>query len=143
VVASNDQRQYRRDLGPGVIPVVEMCCCEAQPSDDLLRAYLLIKSTELTELFRDGHALQVLVVAYRLKVPTYQEQIDFIAVSRLEISDVLVNSVQLAVTTSLDRNLPIVRCGRSLAGLELAFILEIAEIEVEVKKHHAINHTME
>ena len=93
MVASDDQRQHRRDLDPGVIPVVEMHCCEAQPPDDLSRAYPLIKPAELAELFWDGHALQILVVAYSLKVPAYQEQIDFIVVSLLEISDVLINSV--------------------------------------------------
>lgn len=70
------------------------------------------------------------MVAYRLKVPTYQEQVDFIVVLRLESGDMLVNRVQLAVATSFDRNLLIVRCGNNVAYLELAFILRIAEIGV-------------
>lgn len=71
------------------------------------------------------------MVAYCLKIPAYQEQIDFVVVSRLETNDMLVNRVQLPVATSFDCNLLIVRCGGGLADLELAFILRIAGIEVE------------
>jgi len=71
------------------------------------------------------------VVAYCLKIPAYQEQIDFVVVSRLETNDMLVNRVQLPVATSFNCNLLIVRCGGGLVGLELAFILKIAGIEVE------------
>lgn len=70
------------------------------------------------------------MVAYRLEVPAYQEQVDFVVVSRLETDDMLVNRVQLAVATSFDRNLLIVRRGDNAADLELAFILETAEIKV-------------
>jgi hypothetical protein len=92
--------------------------------------YLLVEPTELAELIRDGHTLQVLVVAYCLKVPAHQEQIYFVVVLRFEASDMLVNRIQLAVATSFNRNLPIVRYGGNLADLELTFILKIAEIEV-------------
>ena len=68
-------------------------CCEAQLSDEWVWAYLLIKGTELAKFVRDRHALQVLVIPYRLKVPAHQEQVYFVVVSRLKISDVLVNSV--------------------------------------------------
>lgn len=71
-----------------------------------------------------------MLVAYRLEVPAYQEQVDFVVVSRLETDDMLVNRVQLAVATSFDRNLLIVRRGDNAADLELAFILETAEIKV-------------
>jgi len=67
-----------------------MCCREAQLSGNLLRTYLLVKAAELAEFFRDGHTLQVLVVAYRLEIPAYQEQIDFVLVSRFETSDMLI-----------------------------------------------------
>ena len=70
------------------------------------------------------------MVAYRLEVPAYQEQVDFVVVSRLETDDMLVNRVQLPVATSFDRNLLIVRRGDNAADLELAFILETAEIKV-------------
>lgn len=74
------------------------------------------------------------MVAYRLKIPTYQEHVDLVIVLRLETRDMFVNRVQLAVATSLDCNLFIVRCCGSVADLGLAFILKIAEIEVETEE---------
>jgi len=70
-----------------------MRCREAQLSGNLLQTYLLVKAAELAEFFGDGHTLQVLVVAYRLEVPAYQEQIDLVVVSRFETSNVLIYRV--------------------------------------------------
>lgn len=70
------------------------------------------------------------MVSYCLKIPTYQEHIDFPVVSRLKISDMFVNRVQLPMTTPFDCDLLIVRRGEGVAKLELAFILVVAEIAV-------------
>lgn len=114
MVPSDNQSQHRRDLGSGVISV---CWCEVHPSDYSSRAYLLVKTAELAELIRYRHTFQVLVVPYRLKIPTYQEQIDFVVVLRLETSDMLVNRVQLPMATSFNCDLVIVRYDGDAAEL--------------------------
>lgn len=58
-----------------------------------MRLYLPVKVAKLAEFVRDRHALQVLVIPYRLKIPTDEEQIDFVVVSGLQISDMLVYRV--------------------------------------------------
>ena len=73
--------------------MAEVRRCETQVSDDSSRAYLLVKGSELAEFVGDRHTLQVLLVAYRLKVPAYQEQVNFVVVLGLETSDMLVNRV--------------------------------------------------
>jgi hypothetical protein len=74
------------------------------------------------------------MVSDSLKIPTYQEDVDFVVVSRLETGDVLVNRVQLPVTTPFDCDLLIVRCGRDVGYLELAFILKV-EVATEEVSH--------
>lgn len=111
-----------------------MCSREAHPSGSCPRAYLLVKPAELAKFVRHRHALQVLVVSYRLKIPTYQEQIDFVFMSLFQISDVLVNRIQLPMATSLDCDLFIVRDGGGAAELELAFIRKVAKIEATTEE---------
>ena len=53
---------------------------------------------------------------------------------RLETGDVLVNRVKLAVATPFYRDLLIVSCSNTMADLKPAFILKIAEIEVEARE---------
>ena len=93
MVASDNQCQHRRNLCPSVIPVVQMRRCEAQLPGERLWTYLLIEFAELAEFVWNRHTLQVLLVAYCLKVPAYQERVDFVVVSGLEICDMLVNCV--------------------------------------------------
>ena len=93
VVASDNQSEHWCDLGPGIIPRAQTWCREAQISGEQSRTHLLVKAAELAEFVRNRHTLQILLVAYGLKVPTYQEQIDFVVVLCFETSDMLVNRV--------------------------------------------------
>lgn len=55
---------------------------------------------QLSVLIRNSHALQILVVSDRLKVTADQERIDLVTISGLELLDVAVDRVELAMAAS-------------------------------------------
>ena len=64
-----------------------------------------MKFTKLLVLVRHRHTLEVLLVADRLEVAADDQQFDAVVVSRLELCDVGVYRVELAMTASFDCNL--------------------------------------
>jgi hypothetical protein len=56
-------------------------------------------------LLGHGHCLKVMVIAYGLKIATYQEQIYFVPFLGLQPLNVTVNRVKLAMTAAFNGNL--------------------------------------
>lgn len=53
---------------------------------------------------RDRHALQICVIPDSLKVTADKQEVNFVVVSGLQILDVSVDFVKMAVTTAFDRD---------------------------------------
>jgi hypothetical protein len=60
---------------------------------------------QLSVLIRYSHTLQILVVSDRLKVTADQKRIDLVTVSGLELLDMAVDRVELAMAASFYGNL--------------------------------------
>jgi hypothetical protein len=60
---------------------------------------------QLSVLIRYSHTLQILVVSNRLKVTADQKRIDLVTVSGLELLDMAVDRVELAMAASFYGNL--------------------------------------
>ena len=68
-------------------------------------AHLLAKATQLAILVRHGHALEVAQITDGLEVAADEEDVDLVRVARLQLRDVRVYRVELAVAASLDGDL--------------------------------------
>lgn len=121
MVAADDNSRNRGYLFSGIIPavqtmllashrgasLVQIACAATTPlaRKHVSSSYLLVESPKLPVLLRNGHALQVLVVAYGLEVAAYQQEVDGVAVFGLEGLDVSVDGVELAVAAPFNGNL--------------------------------------
>ena len=66
---------------------------------------ILVEIAQVAVLHRHGHALQVLMVPDGLEVSAYEEKVDDVVVLMLERLDVLIDGVELAMTTAFDGDL--------------------------------------
>ncbi len=113
MVSPNDRRQDRRLHLARVVPAVHVRRQTSRIRTKGRPAHLLGEAAELLVLVRDGHALEVAVVADHLEVAA-DEEVDGVAVLLLERGDLRVYSVELAVAEALDGDLGV----RGVSGFE-------------------------
>lgn len=91
-----------------------------------------MEATELLVFLGHGHALEVLVVANGLEIAAYEEEVDFVLVPGLELCDVAVDGVELAVAASLYGNLRelISVCWCRVGRQTLAFIFRRTFVKI-------------
>ena len=74
-------------------------------SHRLLNVHILVKLHQLLIFVGNSHTLQILMISYSLEIATYQQEVDFVLFPFLQLPNVIVNGVELSMTTTLDGDL--------------------------------------
>jgi len=74
-------------------------------SHRLLNVHILVKLHQLLIFVGNSHTLQILMISYSLEIATYQQEVDFVLFPFLQLPNVIVNGVELSMTTTLDCDL--------------------------------------
>ena len=69
------------------------------------QSYPLIKVLQCLVFIRSGHALQILVISHGLKVSTYQEKVNLVAVLSFKSLNVFVDIVEFSMAAPLNSDL--------------------------------------